>query len=101
MLKFTQEPLERLIFVCQTGGRNTKIKWVCTGLESFIFGSILYNRLPLTKKGVVYVFRHSDEKYLGYIIRGQYDIPEKHPEQDGSEFKDWYTSTYKDAYPEG
>lgn len=101
MEKFVKDNLERLIFVSQTGGRNTQIKWVCTGFESFLFGAILLGKLSLTKKGVVYVFRQSDEKYLGYIIRGEHDIPERHPEEDGSYFKDWYTVTYKDAYPNG
>lgn len=100
MKEFTKEPLEELIYVSQTGGRNIKIKCVMTGFESLMDARVLFDNSILTKKGVIYVFRKSDERYLGYIIREEYDLPKKHLDEDGSFFKDFYTSTYKDAYGE-
>lgn len=93
-LVFERDPLERLKFVFQTGGRSPKVTQVVTGLESFVFGAILFNQINLTKKGRVLVFGENDNKYLGYIVREEYDIPKKHkpdPEDENTYFKDWYT----------
>ena len=77
MLEFEKNPLEKLTFVFETGGKNAKVNQVITGIESFVFGAILFNRVKLTPKGMVRVFGE-DNSYRGYIQREQYDIPKKH-----------------------
>lgn len=93
MLQFGKKDLERLRFVCQTGGRNPKVKWNVTGIESMAFGAIVFGNLELTPKGRVYVFGE-DDSYRGYITRDEYGTPKKHlpdPGDENTTFKDWYT----------
>ena len=96
MLQFTRKPLERLKFVFQTGGRNPKVTQVYTGLESFVYGAILYGNIKLTPKGRCLVFGFEDNKYLGYIAYPDADsLPKRYkpdPEDEGTYFEDWYTS---------
>lgn len=77
MLQFEKTNLERLTFVFETGGKNAKVSQVITGIESFVYGAILFNRIKLTPKGIIRVFGE-DNLYRGYIQREQYDIPKKH-----------------------
>ena len=92
-LVFERNPLERLKFVFQTGGRNIKVTQVVTGIESFVFGAIVFNQLKLTKKGKVMVFGE-DDTFRGYILRDELDLPKKYlpdPEDVNTVFSDWYT----------
>ena len=89
-LVFEKSPLERLKFVFQTGGRNIKITQVVTGIESFVFGAIVFNQLKLTKKGKVMVFGE-DDSFRGYILRDELDLPKKYlpdPEDVNTVFSD-------------
>ena len=93
MLVFEKEPLERLKFVVQTGGRNAKVKFQLSGLESMVFGTFMFNRTyKLTPSGRALVFGE-DDTYRGYIklVNG---LPKKflpEPEDVGTKFSDWYT----------
>lgn len=58
---------KRLRFVCQTGGNNPKVKWDANGLESVMFATIMFKRMPLTPKGLVNVFDYESGLWLGQI----------------------------------
>lgn len=94
-LIFEKNPLERLRFVIQTGGKNPKVKLSFTGLEAMGFGAILFNRAcRLTPAGKCLVFGE-DDTYRGYIklVDG---LPKKflpEPIDEGTTFSDWYTVT--------
>ena len=94
MLVFEKEPLERLRFVVQTGGRNPKVKFSFTGIESMGFGALMFNRAyRLTPAGMCLVFGEKDNTYRGYIklVDG---FPKKfkpEPMEEGTVFSDWYT----------
>ena len=93
-LLFEKHNLEKLRFVCQTGGNNPKVKWNVTGIESMAFGAMVFGRLKITPKGIVHVFGE-DDSYRGYIRLGETGIPVKHkpdPIDEGTTFKDWYTT---------
>lgn len=76
MLQFEKKNLERLTFVIETGGRNAKVSNVITGIESFVYGAILFNRIKLTPKGIIRVFGE-DESYRGYIQKDNNNLPRK------------------------
>lgn len=99
-VKFSQEPLQQFIYVSQTGGNNPKVVAVASGLESFLDAAILFDRMKLTKKGIVHVFLKETEEWVGSITKGKYDLPEKAiADEQGLLFKDFYTVSYKEAYP--
>ena len=90
---FEKENLERLKFVVVTGGTNPKVKMSFTGIESMAYGSILFNRIPLTAKGVIRVFGQ-DDSYRGYIKKNENGLPKKYlpdTEDKDTTFKDWFT----------
>lgn len=62
-VKHFTEPgsLERLFFVIQNG-RQKKAVQCLTGLETFVVGAIAFNRIKLTPKGVVSVFKIENNK---------------------------------------
>lgn len=93
MLVFEKKDLERLRFVVQTGGRNPKVKFELSGIESMVFGTFMFNRnYRLTPAGRCLVFGE-DDTYRGYIklVNG---LPKKFkpdPIDEGTKFSDWYT----------
>ena len=59
---FTEpKSLERLFFVIQNGKQKRAVQCL-TGLETFVEGAIIYNRIKLTPKGVVHVFKIENNK---------------------------------------
>ena len=95
MKVFEKEPLERLTFVIQTGGRNPKVKQTLVATEGIAYAMILFKQsgVRLTEKGICHIFGEEDKTYRGYIkyVNG---VPEKFkpaPEDIGTKFNDWYT----------
>ena len=90
---FAREPLERLRFVVQTGGKSPKVTGSYSGLESMMMMAFYNGQIELTPKGRCLVFGIEDNRYLGYIARNEHDFPERHkpePEDENTYFADWY-----------
>ena len=90
---FEKQSCERIRFVIVTGGSNPQVKMNVTGVEAFLFGAVLFNKISLTPRGIIRVFGE-DNSYRGYIKRDEHGIPRKHlpdPIDENTSFEDWFT----------
>lgn len=90
---FEKQSCERIRFVVLTGGSNPQVKMNVTGVEAFLYGAVLFNRIPLTPKGIIRVFGE-DNSYRGYIKKNENGLPKKYlpdPIDENTTFEDWFT----------